>query len=187
LGSSAAASGVAAGAGIGLPTAQPFALPALNAGAAAAAPTDGRIPASPGSPDFAPQLAAHVTTFVRDGVQHARLELNPAEMGPVTVQIQLDGANAQVHMAAENAQTRQALEQAMPALAGSLREAGLTLSGGGVSDQPRQPADPSRQNTPGGSNARGDAAAGATETAAAAGRRDDTQTLRRRGVVDLVA
>ena len=41
-------------------------------------------------------------------------------------------------MAAENGLTRQALEQSMPLLAGSLREAGLTLSGGGVFEQPRQ-------------------------------------------------
>ena len=94
--------------------------------------------AAPGSADFSSQLGAQLTTFVREGVQHARLHLHPAELGPVTVRIQIDGQAAQVHMAAEHALTRQALEQSMPMLAGSLREAGLTLSGGGVFEQPRQ-------------------------------------------------
>jgi flagellar hook-length control protein FliK len=88
------------------------------------------------------------------------------------------------------ASTRQALEQAMPALAGSLREAGLTLSGGGVFEQPRQPqpeADAGRSDGRGGregSPGRGETAAGSADggLAAAAG-----TPLRRRGVVDLVA
>lgn len=111
---------------------------AAAANATPAAATDGRIAASPGSSEFAPQLAAQISTFVRDGLHHALLELNPAEMGPLTVQIQLDGNAARVHLAAEHAGTRLALEQAMPQLAGSLRENGLTLSGGGVFEQPRQ-------------------------------------------------
>ena len=91
-----------------------------------------------GSPDFGPQLGAQITTFVRDGLEHARLQLNPANMGPVLVQIQLDGQTAQVHLSAEHAWTRQALEEAMPQLASLLRESGLTLSGGGVSEQAQQ-------------------------------------------------
>ena len=119
---------------------QPALPPPPTLPAAAAAPVvEARLPATPGSTDFSTQLGAQITTFVRDGVQHARLHLNPAEMGPVTVRIQVDGQSAQVHLAAEHALTRQALEQSMPLLAGSLREAGLTLSGGGVFEQPRQP------------------------------------------------
>lgn len=113
--------------------------PAPPAIAAAALPTaEARLPAPPGSAEFGPQISTQVVTFVREGVEHAQLQLNPAEMGPVSVQIQLDGATARVHLSAENPQTRQALEQAMPQLAGSLREAGLTLTGGGVFEQPRQ-------------------------------------------------
>jgi flagellar hook-length control protein FliK len=163
--------------------------------AAAAGATDGRIAANPGSPDFAPQLAAHISTFVRDGLQHARLELNPGEMGPLTVQIQLDGNAARVHLAAEHADTRAALEQAMPQLAGSLRENGLTLSGGGVFEQPRQqqaPAGDGRQNgNPGGTEGRAndsrsgsarDAVNGLGSASALAG-----LGRRQQGVVDLVA
>jgi len=92
----------------------------------------------PGSEGFARELGAQVTLFVREGVQQARLHLNPQELGPVLVRIQLEGQAAQVHLAAELAPTRQALEQALPSLASQLSEAGLTLTGGGVFGQPPQ-------------------------------------------------
>ena len=125
------------------------ALPGLQAAAGAAhtaaqdaaatpAPYAAQIQAPVGSPDFAPGLSAQVSVMLRDGLQEARLQLNPAEMGPITVQIQIDGSTAQVTMTAEQAPTRNALEQAMPSLAGALREEGLTLTGGGVFEQPRQ-------------------------------------------------
>jgi flagellar hook-length control protein FliK len=166
---------------------------------APAAASDGRIAASPGSPEFAPQLAAHISTFVRDGMLHAKLELNPGEMGPLTVQIQLDGNAARVHLAAEHAGTRAALEQAMPQLAGSLRENGLTLSGGGVFEQPRQPqaqADAGRsdnrndnRNSGGSNDGLGDGRRGGTPEAALGGVAGSSAVggRRRAGVVDLVA
>jgi flagellar hook-length control protein FliK len=107
--------------------------------APAPAPYAAQIQAPVGSPDFAPGLSAQVSVMVRDGLQEARLQLNPAEMGPITVQIQVEGNTAQVTMTAEQAPTRDALEQAMPSLAGALREEGLTLTGGGVFEQARQP------------------------------------------------
>lgn len=158
--------------------------PALHTGAgvdsATATPGEARLGIAPGQPGFAPALGATIATFVRDGLQHARLHLNPAEMGPVAVQIRLDGQAAQVLMSAANAETRAALEQAMPTLAGALREAGLTLAGGGVFEQPRD----ARRDGDAADRPRGGAApeaprsAGATATAA---------PVQRRGVVDLVA
>ncbi|MBP6765395.1 MAG: flagellar hook-length control protein FliK, partial [Rubrivivax sp.] len=119
--------------------------------------------------------------------EHARLHLNPADMGPVMVQIQLDGAAAQIHMSADHPATRQALEQAMPALASGLREAGLTLAGGGVFEQPQQAQDQAQ--------ARSDAQqrqAAAPAALAGAGPHDtmgssSRPALQRRGLVDLVA
>lgn len=140
------------------------------------------------SPEFAPQLGAQISTFVRDGVEHAQLHLNPAEMGPVTVQIQLDGQGARVHLMADQAPTRQALEQAMPQLAGSLREAGLTLTGGGVFQQPRQAGGEAGQGKPGRGTPAGVAAVGAAGAEGAASPVSGSVAApRRRGVVDLVA
>jgi flagellar hook-length control protein FliK len=103
------------------------------------------------SPEFAPALGAQLNILVKDGVSEARLHLNPAEMGPITVQIHIEGQTARVEMVAEHAATRQALEQSMPALAGALRESGLTLTGGGVFEQARDP----RQGEPEGRPGRG--------------------------------
>ena len=164
-----------------------FTLPAVQpsggfVGATTAPVVEGRLGAAPGSADFGTQFGAQITTFVREGVQHARLHLNPAELGPVTVRIQLDGQAAQVHLAADNALTRQALEQSMPLLAGSLREAGLTLGGGGVFEQPRQRDD----DTPGASG-RGLRQSDKEDRGAEATLRPLAAAPVRRGVVDLVA
>jgi flagellar hook-length control protein FliK len=90
-----------------------------------------------GSREFAQALGARVAVFARDGIEHARLNLNPAELGPISLQLALDGTQLRVDMAAEAAQTRQVLEQSLPGLASALRDAGLTLSGGGVFQQAR--------------------------------------------------
>jgi flagellar hook-length control protein FliK len=114
---------------------------ALVAAASAAAPA--AAPALPqvalaapfGTPAFASELAASVSLLARDGVQQARLQLHPAEMGPIAVQIAIDGTQARVDFTAEVAATRHAIEAGLPELASALRESGLTLAGGGVFGQ----------------------------------------------------
>lgn len=113
---------------------------AAQAGAAETLPgaaTDATIAPDLRSPAFAPALGARVALLLRDGVREARLQVNPAGLGPVDVRIAVDGSLARVDLLAEHAPTRAALEQALPALAGALREAGLTLAGGGVFDAAR--------------------------------------------------
>ncbi|WP_395699101.1 flagellar hook-length control protein FliK [Aquabacterium sp.] len=88
------------------------------------------------SPEFAPSLGAQITLLARQGVQQARIELNPADMGPITVRIAVAGSGAQVDFQADRAATRQVIESSLPALAGALRESGLTLTGGGVFQPP---------------------------------------------------
>jgi flagellar hook-length control protein FliK len=157
--------------------------PVAPAEAAPPAPVhQAQVSAAVGTPEFAPGLSAEVTVMLRDGLQEARLQLNPAEMGPITVQIQIEGQNARIHLSAEQAPTRDALEQALPTLAGTLRDNGLTLTGGGVFEQPRPPRDESRP--PRASNARGGADAG---SAAITGVASGARQLARRGVVDLYA
>jgi flagellar hook-length control protein FliK len=156
------------------------------------APYAAQIAAPVGSPEFAPGLSAQLSVMVRDGLQEARLQLNPAEMGPITVQIQLDGPKAQVTLVAEQAPTRQALEQAMPTLAGALREEGLTLTGGGVFEQAPQNAQQQQQQ-----QAQRDAAAALTRRAGRQPSGDDdplampaaaaARAGSRRGVLDVYA
>lgn len=86
-------------------------------------------------PGFQEALATQVSVFARGGLSKAELHLNPAELGPVSVQITMQGDQARVDFGADRAQTRQAIEAGWAALAASLQDAGFTLSGGGVSEQ----------------------------------------------------
>lgn len=173
----------AAGVGIALPQPTSAAPGALPTSSATPPSTQAQIAASPGSPAFAPELGAQISTFVRLGVERAQLQLHPAEMGPVTVQILVEGAAAQVRLWAEQPGTRAALEQAMPTLAGQLRESGLTLTGGGVFEQAQQsPEQAWREARHGAGETRGSAAEQAEVAAAAL-----ATPTRRRGVVDLIA
>lgn len=157
---------------------------AKETGAASAAPAEHEVRAPLQSPGFAPALGAQLTLLVKEGVTEARLHLNPAEMGPIAVQIQLDGTQAQVEMVAEQAATRQVLEQSMPSLAGALRESGLTLAGGGVFEQSTRHDQTGRQGagdgrTNGRGTGKGDVGPDANPTA--------QRTIAVRGMVDLYA
>lgn len=176
-------------AGMAASSATPFQLsgPAdattLPAPAAADVPGQAQIPVPLDSPLFAPALGTQISLFARDGVQSAQLQLHPAEMGPISVQILLDGQTARVDFQADLAATRQVIEASLPALASALQDAGLTLAGGGVFQQ-----SPGRQDTGQGAPARpprgGERSGnGITLTAAAA----PQQAPQRRGLVDLVA
>lgn len=137
------------------------------------------------APEFVPHVGAEIALLARNGVQEARVHLHPQELGPISVQITLEGQAAQVHLAVESAQTRQILETAMPTLAGALRDAGLTLTGGGVFEQSRQGARPDDPQTgPARSGSAADAAPDAATTASAA---TDARRVRVRSGLDLYA
>lgn len=121
-----------AAAAFALPAAPPT--PAASAAADTPRPVHAHVAAPVDSPAFAPALATQVRWLVRDGLQHAQLSLNPAEMGPVTVQIVLDGREARIDFRADLALTRNAIESSLPVLAAALDESGLRLAGGGVHD-----------------------------------------------------
>jgi flagellar hook-length control protein FliK len=147
-----------------------------------ALPFHAELRAALGSSEFAPSLGTQLSVLVRDGIEHAQLKLNPAEMGPIEVRIRLDGSQAQVDFSASQAGTRQALQDAVPALASALRESGLTLTGGGVFDQPREPRGEARQQARQGTTGLSDTTRDNTSATAGLPRMP-----RARGVVDLYA
>jgi hypothetical protein len=116
----------------------------------ALAPPTATLPVPVDSPEFAAAFGVQVSVFVREGVQQAELYLNPAETGPVSIAITVEGSQARVEFGADLAATRQAIEDGLPALASALRDAGFTLAGGGVAQHSRS----------GGSGPGGDEAAG---------------------------
>lgn len=106
------------------------------------------LPTAVADPQFGASLALQVSTLTRDGIHRAELHLNPAEMGPVSVQIAVQGTQAQVDFGVDSSATRHIIESSLPELATALRDAGFTLSGGGVSQHP-QPQSGAHDPTPG--------------------------------------
>lgn len=123
------------------PPSAPGVMPAPARALTHAAPPAAALPTPVASPNFGETLAAQVSIFARDGVQQAELRLNPPEMGPIGVQIDVVGNDARIHFHAAQAATREIIERALPELAGALRSEGLTLTGGGVSDRPADARD----------------------------------------------
>jgi flagellar hook-length control protein FliK len=141
------------------PTFMPTALQTLASpqpGQSAALPLAVALPTPLYAPEFPHALGAQLTLLAQGGVEHAELHLNPAEMGPVSVQIVVDGTQARIEFGADTAATRQAIESGLPALAGALREAGLTLTGGGVSQHSRSRQDSDGQHQAHTASSRGD-------------------------------
>ncbi len=165
---------------------------ALAEPAAQAQPgADIRLPTSVHSPQFVPHLAGELVMLAREGVQEARVHLHPAELGPIAVQITLDGQAAQVRLAVDSALTRDLLEQGLPTLAAAMRENGLTLAGGGVFQQPRDPSRQGQEGSPGrpGQDAGGQAAASSGADAGVDGAAGSARSLRLRaaGRIDVFA
>jgi flagellar hook-length control protein FliK len=105
-------------------------------GGEAALPFQAQLSAALESPAFVPALGVQLRTLVSEGIARAELQLHPADLGPIAVSISMDGNQAQVQLTVDNAATRETLQQALPQLSEALRDAGLSLGGGTVSQQP---------------------------------------------------
>jgi len=125
-----------------------FAAALATAGLAAAPPATAATPVAAsrvetpfGQPQFTDEVVAHVAQHVsqsREGVREVVLHLNPVEMGPVSVRIEIEGQVASVDFGATHEATRHHLEQSLPALADALRDDGLSLGRSSVGDQAGQ-------------------------------------------------
>lgn len=86
-------------------------------------------------PRFGEAFSQQVSVMARDGVQHARITVNPPELGPVEMRITMRNDEATVHFAAHHVAVRDALEDALPRLREQFAQAGLNLHDGAVFDQ----------------------------------------------------
>ncbi len=91
----------------------------LNVGATpaadAAAPTL-KVTAGVESPEFAQGLADRVSWMTSNNLNGAKLQVNPAQLGPIEVRIAVQGDHAQVWLTSHSALTRDALESSSPKL-----------------------------------------------------------------------
>jgi flagellar hook-length control protein FliK len=105
-------------------TAQATAL--QNAQATGSAPTD-RLSARVGTPAWDNQVGQKVIWMVGGADQSATLELNPPDLGPVQVVLNVSNDLASVTFSSQQLEVRQALENALPRLREMMSESGIAL------------------------------------------------------------
>jgi flagellar hook-length control protein FliK len=98
----------------------------------ASAPTDPtsaatlRVHAPVDSADFPQGVADRVSFAVDNNWNSAKLQVNPPQLGPIDLQIAVQGDHAQVLMSTHSAVTREALESSLPKLKEMLGAQGFT-------------------------------------------------------------
>lgn len=118
--------------------------PAAAQGPAVAAPLyQAELPSRPGDAAFAGDLAAQVTVLVEGGFQQAELRLNPADLGPIQIQLNVSAQTqtADISFSAVHGLTRESIERALPELRDMLEAQGLSLGQTGVSGGQQQGGD----------------------------------------------
>ena len=80
-------------------------------------------------PRFGGALSERVQWLVKEGIQSAELTLHPQDMGPIRIEMSIDGTATSIDFAATQADTRAAIEQALPRLRDLLADQGLQLGG----------------------------------------------------------
>lgn len=155
--------------------------------AEATATAHASLPATPGTPAFGPALGLQLSTWLKDGVQHASLELHPQDLGPIDVRIAVKDGQTRIDLSAEVASTRQALVDAMPQLSAALGDVGLSLTGGGVADPSAQGRQGEHAAAEAGRGAARSGLRGAGPGDAAEGPRAPAAARQHRGLLDLYA
>ncbi len=79
-------------------------------------------------------FAGRISWMLNNNQHAARINVHPAELGPIEVKIQLNNEQASVNFVAGNQVTREAILEAFPRLREMLDEHGLNLHQGSVSD-----------------------------------------------------
>jgi len=103
----------------------------LNANTSVGAPADAtptpalRVHASVDSADFSQGLSDRVSWMVDHGVNGAKLQVNPPQLGPIELRISVQGDHAQVWMTTHSAVARDALESSSPKLREMLNAQGF--------------------------------------------------------------
>ena len=113
------------------PAAAPLMAPVQQASVAMAqavtgAPAD-RIAARVGTPGWDNQVGQKIVWMVAGKEQSASLTLNPPDMGPMQVVLNVTNDQATVTFSASQPEVRQALENAMPKLREMMSESGIAL------------------------------------------------------------
>lgn len=101
---------------------------ATDAQRAAALRTTALIEAPVGSPRFADEAAQRVTWMAKSGIEHAEIRVNPPNMGPIQVSIDMHQNEASINFVVTQADTRVAVEDSLHKLEAMLADSGIALA-----------------------------------------------------------
>lgn len=108
---------------------------ALEATSTAAAMAASEIPTPFGKPEWSQAVNQKVVWMVGKGEQSATLTLNPPDMGPLKVVIQVDNDHVDTTFISDNPEVRQALQDGMQMLRDKMQDTGMQLGNAQVSSQ----------------------------------------------------
>ncbi len=91
-----------------------------------------------GNERWSENVAQNSAKLVMGNIQTAQLQLDPPELGPLTIKIHVHQDQASVSFVANNAAVKEALDATMVRLRDLLSEQGMTLADANVSDQSQQ-------------------------------------------------
>jgi len=117
-------------------------------------------------------LGARLMTMVANDVQHARIQLDPPELGSLEIRMQVQNDQASVQVSAQSHQVKDVLDSSAQRLRDALAAEGIELndfsvsadSGGQGRDSDSDGSDGGDNGYASGSGVEGDEVAGATET-----------------------
>jgi flagellar hook-length control protein FliK len=85
-----------------------------------------KVSAGVDTPEFAQDVTDHLSWMIGNSLNGAKLEVNPAQLGPIEIRIAVQGNQAQISLTAHSTVTRDALEASSPKLREMLGAQGFT-------------------------------------------------------------
>ena len=86
-----------------------------------------------GKPEWGQGMGKQILWMVNQSINRAEIRLNPANLGPLEVRVDMDNDQVNVAFTSRHADVREAVEQAMPRLREMLEEKGLNLADADIS------------------------------------------------------
>lgn len=135
-----------------------------------------------GTPEWGQAMSQRIMWLVNRGISSAELQLNPRDMGPVDVRINVAGEQTTVQFSSQNAAVREALESSVLRLREMMESSGLDLSNVDVSDQSQ-----SEQAQADGDDTSGGTVAGEKDDLDGVGETAETRRIESDSLVDFYA
>lgn len=80
------------------------------------------------------ELLGRVNMLIKGGIQEAKIQLSPPEMGRLEIKVSTEGDSAKIMFSVDNIAAKDAIEQAIPRLRELLEQGGLQLAHSEVAD-----------------------------------------------------